>query len=95
MKKCFRCGTAWTGYRPQPHSRSVCEGCGSYLHACVNCHQFDHVISSACKLPNTAFVGARDSLNYCEEFRMFDCTARASEDRVIRAKHTWEQLFRP
>ena len=94
MKKCFRCGTNWAGYRNQPRSREVCDGCGAYLHSCVNCHHFDHVLTNSCKLADTAFVGVRDTLNYCEEFRMFDHIARASEDRVLRAKHAWEQLFR-
>jgi len=81
-------------YRHQPRSREVCDGCGAYLHSCVNCHNFDHVLSNSCKLPHTAFIGARDTLNYCEEYRMLDSIVRADEQRVLRAKNTWEQLFR-
>jgi hypothetical protein len=72
----------------------VCEGCGAYLHSCLNCHHFDRRGTNSCSLPDTPFVGSRDSLNYCEEFRMLDIARRASEDRVTRAKENWEALFR-
>jgi hypothetical protein len=94
MKKCNRCSTPWTGYGAQPRAREVCENCGAYLHCCYNCHHFDRQ-NSICKLPHTSFVGIRDSLNYCEEFQMLDSRRRAVEDRVSRAKSTWEELFRP
>lgn len=94
MKKCHRCGTAWRSFRAQPGSRDVCEGCGAYLHSCSNCRHFDRLITCSCKLPHTSFIGARDSLNYCEDFRMLDSFVRAEEERVERAKCAWEQLFR-
>jgi hypothetical protein len=95
MKACTRCGTLWTGYGGEPRAREVCEGCGAYLHTCVNCHRFDRHHTNSCTLPDTAFVGSRDSLNYCEEFRMLDRTRRANENRVVRAKAVWEELFKP
>jgi hypothetical protein len=94
MKKCFRCGTPWKGFRGEPRAREVCEVCGAYLHSCVNCHHFDHAITNSCKLPHTSFVGGRDSLNYCEEFKMMSTFLRASEDRVSRARMRWEELFK-
>jgi len=94
MKKCFRCGAPWAGFRGQPRAREVCESCGAYLHSCVNCHHFDHMVTSSCRLEHTSFVGARDSLNYCEEYRMLNALLRADEERVVRAKTAWEQLFR-
>ena len=94
MKKCYRCESQWTGFGAQPRAREVCEGCGAYLHCCLNCHHFD-AQNSNCKLPHTSFVGLRDSLNYCEEFQMLDSRRRALEDRVSRARSNWEELFRP
>ena len=94
MKKCSRCGTRWSGYGPQPRPRDLCAQCGGYLHSCVNCHHFDRKQSYSCKLTHTSFVGNRESLNYCEDFRMLDLAQRASEDRVVRARNTWEELFR-
>ncbi len=94
MKKCFRFNVDWRGCGAQPRAREVCENFGVYLHCCLNCHHFD-TQNSNCKLSHTSFVGIRDSLNYCEEFRMLDSYLRAREDKVSRAKSTWEQLFRP
>ena len=93
MKQCQRCGTAWTGYN-QPTSRQVCEGCGIYLHSCVNCHHFDSQVSNSCRLTTTFYVGPRDAPNYCEEFRMVDSRQKARETKVERARATWEDLFR-
>lgn len=93
MKKCQRCGTAWTGVN-QPSSRKICEGCGAYLHTCLNCHHFDAGVSSACKLTTTMYVGPRDAPNYCEEFRMVNSSLRALEDRKQSARSRWEELFR-
>ena len=93
MKKCFKCGTVWTGFA-RPRTRQICEGCGSYLHVCLNCHHFDRKISNTCKLPDTDFIGSRDSLNYCEQFEMTDWTLMAIESRVDRARSTWENLFK-
>ena len=94
MKQCYRCRTVWTGYSPQPRTRDYCQGCGAYLHSCLNCHHFDHRTTNSCKLPDTEYIGPRDIPNYCEQFRIFDCVARADEDRVSRAKVRWERLFK-
>lgn len=94
MKKCHRCGTPWKGFRGEPRAREVCDGCGAYLHSCTNCNHFDREITHSCKLPNTAFVGGRNMLNYCDDYRMIDSTVRANENRVVQARATWEQLFK-
>ena len=94
MKKCHRCGTTWKGLGGQPRAREVCDGCGAYLHSCANCHHFDREITHSCRLPNTSFVGGREMLNYCEEYKMLDANLRANENRVLNARATWEQLFR-
>ncbi len=93
MKRCGLCGTAWEGYGNQPRTREVCEGCGGYLHCCRNCHHYDES-NSRCGLPDTEYVGGRESLNYCEDFRIIDDGARAHERKVTQAKAAWEELFR-
>ena len=93
LKKCFKCGTVWNGYG-KPRTRQICEGCGSYLHTCINCHHFARRITNSCVLPHTAFVGPRDMLNYCEEFQMVNNELQAIESRCARAKSTFENLFK-
>lgn len=93
MKKCFKCGHAWDGYG-KPRSRQICENCGTYLHCCLNCHHFDREVSYSCRLPDTTFVGSRDSLNYCEQFEMVNSERMAVEARSQRAKSRFESMFR-
>jgi hypothetical protein len=93
MKKCVHCGTPWDGYGSQPRERERCTSCRRSFHCCANCHHFDTTLQSACKLKHTTYVGSRDILNYCEEFRMLDSSVRAREDRVSLARSKWEQLF--
>ena len=93
VRKCFKCGTPWKGFG-KPRPRQICEGCGAYIHSCINCHHFDRKISYSCTLPHTAFVGPRDLLNYCEEFEMVNTELKALEARCAQAKTTFENLFR-
>ena len=93
MKKCFKCGAVWPGFG-KPRPRQICEGCGAYLHICLNCHHFDRVLTNSCKLPTTTFVGNRDLLNYCEEFEMVNTELKAVEARHDRARTRWEDLFK-
>ncbi|MBI4605936.1 MAG: hypothetical protein HY721_28565 [Planctomycetes bacterium] len=94
MRNCYHCGAEWEGFRGQPRTREVCEGCGRYLRCCANCHHFDARFRSACTLKHTTFVGNREVLNYCEEFKILDTEARKREDKVLTARETWERLFR-
>jgi hypothetical protein len=93
LRKCFKCGHVWMGFG-KPRPRQICEGCGAYLHTCLNCHHFDRKITNSCKLAHTSYVGPRDLLNYCEQFEMVNAELKAVEARFERARTTWENLFR-
>lgn len=93
MKKCYRCGTRWTGYGKEPRAREVCAGCGAYMHCCSNCHHFDHKLTTSCVLKHTQYVGPRTQLNYCEEFSMTNWRQKEAEARVDHARTRWEALF--
>src|SRR5262245_44155117 len=77
----------------RPRQRQICEGCGVYLHSCINCHHFDRHLTNSCKLPDTEFVGPRDALNYCESFDMVNSELLAMEAKKELAKVTFENLF--
>jgi hypothetical protein len=93
VRKCFKCGAIWSGFG-KPRPRQICENCGAYLHSCINCHHFDRKITYSCSLPDTDFIGARDSLNYCESFEMVNGERKAIEARGAQAKVTFENLFK-
>ena len=93
VKRCHKCGAAWNGFG-QPRPRQICQGCGAYLHSCTNCHHFDKTVTNSCKLSHTTFVGSRDALNYCEDYRMVNAQLKAIEARTERARNVWDDLFR-
>lgn len=49
--------------------KSVCDGCGSYLHACSGCRYYQVGKPNDCQMPGTEQVRDRDHFNYCEEFK--------------------------
>jgi len=70
MKACHRCGEAWTR-QGQPGFKEACPKCMSYLHACVNCRLYNPS-ADRCSSITAECTGARDGLNYCEEFQFRD-----------------------
>lgn len=93
MKKCSFCGTPWEGFSSQPRERERCPTCRRHYHCCSNCKHFDSKQSSSCQLKHTEYVGPRDLLNYCEEFRMIDTREQAREAKTASARSRWDQLF--
>ncbi|HZN58264.1 MAG TPA: hypothetical protein VFD71_09340 [Planctomycetota bacterium] len=93
MKKCSFCGTPWDGYGAQPRQRERCSVCKRSFHCCSNCHHMDRETSSRCRLTHTEYVGPRDLMNYCEDFRMLDTRQRDREEKISSARARWEQLF--
>lgn len=65
---CHRCGRSADGERVG--FRAICEGCGAYLHACLNCAHHDRDSYRECRAAaTTEFVGDKEKANFCEEFR--------------------------
>ncbi len=48
--------------------KAVCQGCGEYLHTCVQCRLYD-AGGDRCRSMTTEPVRDRGGNNYCEEFR--------------------------
>ena len=68
MLACYKCGqpTPITG---KPGFQDICEGCGSYLHCCMNCRFFDE-LANKCNEPVADWVSDRLSFNRCEYFQV-------------------------
>ena len=72
MKRCHRCGTEWVSEKRQPGVKEYCANCSAYLHCCRNCRFHDTTRHNECKIPNTDWVGDRNSANFCGEFEFAD-----------------------
>ena len=46
------------------------------------------------QVPHTAFVGSREAINYCDDFKMIDSFTRAREEKISNAKLRWEALWK-
>jgi hypothetical protein len=65
--KCARCGyeltvaTVWS-------TDSTCKRCGSFLHTCAQCANFDTSAAFECHKPVRARISPKDVQNVCIEF---------------------------
>lgn len=64
--KCVSCSAEWP--LPKVHFSSVCEGCGCWLHSCVQCGLWD-ASSETCRSTTTDPVADREGKNFCEEWQ--------------------------
>ena len=50
--------------------RATCDGCGAFLHVCLNCGHHDRQAYHECRASSTTeFVSDKAKYNFCEEFR--------------------------
>lgn len=66
--KCWKCQADITSTFQKIGFRETCSGCGSWLHVCKQCKNYQPGRPNQCMIPDTEFVSDRESANYCEEF---------------------------
>lgn len=64
--RCIRCGEEWPLQKVA--FSSVCEGCGCWLHSCVQCRLWDER-ARMCRSMTTEPVPDREGKNFCEEWQ--------------------------
>lgn len=62
---CVFCGRE--NEAPRGAFRALCEGCGRYLHSCLQCRLYN-ASSCRCSSSTTEEPGDREHCNFCEEF---------------------------
>lgn len=93
MKKCGKCGAEWQG-EGKLGFRELCDKCGAFLHACINCRLYDKTAHNQCKSPTTEWVEDRERGNYCEEFRFADSASAGTQAQPSTGKDKWKSLFK-
>jgi hypothetical protein len=73
VAKCARCGAP---VDPEILTLSKCEKCGTALHSCVQCVNFDPSARFECSERIPARISPKDAANTCEQY-----TARTSYER--------------
>ncbi len=88
---CAKCRAIWEGGKPD--FRTLCPSCGAYLHTCINCAFYDARSHHECRASaTTEYVGDKEKLNFCEEFRLKGDEGEGSAGKKSRAEI--EKLFR-
>lgn len=79
----------------------LCPGCGSDLHSCKNCINYDESTSSQCREPNSPWLSDRTVENQCPffEFRPTSmsnapATTEKTNAEAEKAKEAFRALFR-
>lgn len=94
MKKCHACGREWVSEVKRPAVKEVCEGCGAYLHCCLNCRYHDPHAHNQCYIPTTDWVGDRAGCNFCDEFEFADGEKNKKHDAAKdKARDALGKLF--
>jgi hypothetical protein len=86
---CRKCGRSHEG---TVGFKAVCEGCGAWLHCCLQCSLYDSG-ARRCRSSTTDPVRDRDTMNYCEEFRASGAPPGEDGDGRDGARSRFMDLF--
>ena len=64
----------------QPGVKETCEGCGEYLHCCLNCKFYDTTKPCDCYIPNIDPVKDKEKFNFCDEFAFRDADESVGQE---------------
>jgi hypothetical protein len=85
VKRCHECKTPWASEKKVPGPKEFCEGCGAYLHCCLNCRHYDPSRHNQCFIPTADWVGDKSGPNFCDEFEFGDDEAAPAEKQEDRS----------
>lgn len=99
MWHCHYCRLPLSIEMQQKHQ--LCPGCGSDIHSCKNCINYDEASTSLCREPNSPWVADRTTTNQCPFFEFRPTAAAAapgaqekSNTEAEKAKEAFRALFR-
>lgn len=73
----------------------TCPGCGSDIHCCLNCRNYDESAPNQCREPQAEKVSVKDRRNFCDYFTLNEGERSASGmDRATAARRKLEELFK-
>ena len=86
--KCHHCGAVTAKERVE--FRALCDGCGAYVHVCLNCAHYDRQAYHECRASATVeYVSDKEKSNFCEEF----VPAGAGGDAPKKPRKDIEKMF--
>jgi hypothetical protein len=90
---CHHCGKELE-FPDKVFRSDTCPGCGSDIHCCLNCENYDEGYSDQCKEPQAERQSVKDRRNFCDYFKLANRAGKSSAaDRAADAKRKLEELF--
>ena len=93
---CHHCGTEIKVERFVART-DECHKCGSDLHSCVNCANYEPSLSNRCREPNTEWIADREKANFCDFFtprKTGQTTTRPGASPKDDARKAFDSLFK-
>lgn len=83
---CWKCGKALEDLPLKISFRELCPHCHAYLHCCKNCLNYQPGLPNDCKIPGTDPIKDRETINFCEEFRILGkpCAPKIDPQDIIK-----------
>ena len=96
MKKgsCFHCGNELE-FVEKVFRNDTCPACGSDVHCCLNCVDYDVSAPNQCREPEAELVSVKDRRNFCDYFRIREGSASSSAaQKAAESRRKLEALFK-
>lgn len=71
-----------------------CAHCGSDVHACLNCDNYDPYAHNKCREPQSEWVTDREKANFCDFFIPNRLNASAAGSPQGDARSAFDNLFK-
>jgi hypothetical protein len=96
MKKgfCHHCGNELE-FAEKVFRNDTCKKCGSDVHCCLNCREYDESAPNQCREPQAEKVSVKDRRNFCEYFTLREeRPSFSAADKAAESKRKLEALFK-
>ncbi|MCL5124079.1 MAG: hypothetical protein M1511_06200 [Deltaproteobacteria bacterium] len=91
---CHHCGEPLE-FTEKVFRNDTCANCGSDVHCCLNCSEYDDRFSNHCKEPQSEKVSVKDRRNFCDYFELSpEKVTGTARNKAAEAKRKLEALFR-
>ena len=90
---CYHCGETLR-FDEKVFRNDTCKKCGSDVHCCLNCTDYDESAPNQCREPQAEKVSVKDRRNFCDYFRLREGKFRSgAADKAAEARRKLEALF--
>jgi hypothetical protein len=91
---CHHCGASLE-FVERVFRNDTCKACGSDVHCCLNCSEYDESAPNQCREPQAERVTVKDRRNFCEYFNLRRGRgSSAAADKAAAARKKLEGLFK-